>query len=663
MRTGRGEFLAELRPAIPVFVRFGGIDYDADDAAAGKLDDFIRRAQRILATYGGYLLQLTLGDKGAYLFAVFGSPLAHEDDAARAAAAALELRRLDGVTAVSGIQVGIAHGRLRSGTYGHSARRTFVCLGDAVNLAARLMTSTPPGQVYVAEAVQRQAGETFTWERVPDLVVKGKAEPVATYALTGVARPWSRRQGGDQLALVGRRAELATLEVALDHALERRGCAVGIVAEAGVGKSRLIAEFVRSVPIAGVLAFGECPGFGTNASYSVWQEIWRSLLRVDDRQPEDVQTAAIESALAAIDPGLVQRAPLVGPVLGIAIPDNDLTAAFDAKLRKASLEDLLAECLRARAAEQPIVLVLEDCHWIDPLSRDLLEVLVRAAAELPVLVVIAYRTDGRPGLEHLPQFTQIDLRALDESAAEELIRAKVEQLFGEGVAAPPALVELVAARCEGNPFYVEELLTYIRGMGVDPLDEAGLRGLQLPESLHSLILSRVDTLGEDPRRTLKVASVVGRTFRAAALPGIYPELGSADDVRSHLRTLIALDLVTIDDQDDDCYVFNHGVTQEVTYESLPFAIRADLHERTGGYIEETEADAIGLHLDLLAHHYWHSENLEKKRSYLVRAGDAAQANYANAAAIDYFERVAPLVDRARAGRSDAQAGQGARAGR
>ena len=212
------------------------------------------------------------------------------------------------------------------------------------------------------------------------------------------------------------------------------------------------------------------------------------------------------------------------------------------------------------------------------------------------------------------------------------------------MAAPPALVELVAARCEGNPFYVEELLTYIRGMGVDPLDEAGLRGLQLPESLHSLILSRVDTLGEDPRRTLKVASVVGRTFRAAALPGIYPELGSADDVRSHLRTLIALDLVTIDDQDDDCYVFNHGVTQEVTYESLPFAIRADLHERTGGYIEETEADAIGLHLDLLAHHYWHSENLEKKRSYLVRAGGAAQANYANAAAIDYFERAAPLVD-------------------
>ena len=145
LRTGRGEFLAELRPAIPVFVRFGGIDFDADDAVS-TLDDFVRSAQRILTGYGGNLLQLTLGDKGAYLYAVFGSPLAHEDDAGRAAAAALDLLELEHATAVSGLQIGITTGRLRSGTYGHTMRRTFVCLGDAVNLAARLMSKAPPGR-------------------------------------------------------------------------------------------------------------------------------------------------------------------------------------------------------------------------------------------------------------------------------------------------------------------------------------------------------------------------------------------------------------------------------------------------------------------------------------------------------------------------------------
>ena len=147
LRTGRGEFLAELRSAIPVFVRFGGIDYDEDDDAIAKLDEFVSGAQRIFDRYGGNLLQLTLGDKGAYLYAVFGSPLAHEDDAARAAAAALEVRALEGATAASGIQIGITQGRLRSGTYGHDRRRTFVCLGDAVNLAARLMARAPEGGI------------------------------------------------------------------------------------------------------------------------------------------------------------------------------------------------------------------------------------------------------------------------------------------------------------------------------------------------------------------------------------------------------------------------------------------------------------------------------------------------------------------------------------
>ena len=149
LRSGRGEFLADLRPAYPVFLRFGGIDYDDDDEAIAKLDDFVRRAQQIMAGFGGNVLQLTLGDKGAYLYGVFGSPVAHEDDAARAAAAALELRDLERTTEATGIQIGVTHGRLRSGTYGHAMRRTFVCLGDAVNLSARLMSAAPVGHIYV----------------------------------------------------------------------------------------------------------------------------------------------------------------------------------------------------------------------------------------------------------------------------------------------------------------------------------------------------------------------------------------------------------------------------------------------------------------------------------------------------------------------------------
>ena len=326
LSTGRGEFLAELRPAIPVFVHFAGIDFDEDDDAAAKLDDFVRRAQRICADYGGNLLQMTIGDKGAYLYAVFGSPHAHEDDGARAAAAALDLRALDGVTAVSDLKIGIAHGRLRSGTYGHEMRRTFVCLGDAVNLAARLMARAAAGQVYVSESAKELAGESFTWESLPKMTVKGKAEPVAVYALTGTSGRTSRRQKRYELEIVGRQAELAALSAALERTLELSGNVVGISAEAGLGKSRLVAEFVRAVRAGGgFVAFGECPAFGTNADYFVWQEIWRSLLGVDERGTEAEQRVAVERALEEIDPALVQRAPLLGPLLGITIPENDLT--------------------------------------------------------------------------------------------------------------------------------------------------------------------------------------------------------------------------------------------------------------------------------------------------------------------------------------------------
>ena len=649
LRAGRGEFLAELRPAFPLFVQFSGIDYDNDDNAIRKLDRFVRDVQLILTSYGGNLLHLTLGDKGAYLCAVFGSPIAHEDDAARAGAAALELRDLESTTVVSDVKIGIAHGRLRSGTYGHARRQTFTCLGDAANLSARLMTKAPPGQIYVTEQVRRAAGEVFTWEQLTPITVKGKTEPVSVFALTGSKRHASRRQAGYELPIVGRWAELGTLTEKLDAALDGHGHVVGISAEAGMGKSRLVAEFMRTAKPRGiVVAVGECQAYGTNTSYFVWREIWSTLFRLDDNVPEQEQVQALEAELAAIDPALVPRAPLLQGLLDLHIPDNELTAPFDAKLRKTSLEGLLVECLRARASEMPLVIVLEDCHWLDPLSRDLLEVVARTLPNLPVLIVLAYRPSTEVGgglaIESLPHFDEIALDELDRQHAATLIRSKLAQMLGVDVDVPAALVELVTTRAQGNPFYIEELLRFIRSKGVDLQDETALTRLELPESLHSLILSRIDTLGEAPRRTIKVASILGRVFSAPFLPGVYPELGEFSEIKEHLATLGALDLVKIDAETEQRYIFKHAVTQEVAYQSMPFATRSMLHERVGGFIETSEADAIERNLDLLAHHYWHSGNLAKKCEYLRRAGIAAQAAYANAAAIDYFERLAPLVE-------------------
>ena len=649
IRTGGGEFLAELRPAYPVFLRFGGIDYDDDDGAIQKLDRFVQRAQQIMAGYGGNVLQLTLGDKGAYLYGVFGSPTAHEDDAARAAAATLELRDLERTSDVTGIQIGIGHGRLRSGTYGHRMRRTFVCLGDAVNLAARLMSKAPEGSIYVSDDVRSDAGDAYIWEDLPPLALKGKALPVRAHALTGSLERASHRKLRFELPLIGRTTELELLEQALEQSLDGRSSIVGIAAEAGMGKSRLVAEFVRSARRRGLfVGFGECQSFGATTPYLAWREIWRRLLHLDDDLSDEWQVARIDELLTAIDPLLAARAPLLGGLVGLDIPDSELTATFDAKLRKTSLEDLLGEMLRARAASEPLVLVLEDCHWIDELSRDLLGALARVAASLPVMVVLAYRPIGEPGgglgLERLPSFVEIALDQLGEADAAALIASKLRQTVGEESEASPALITLVTERSGGNPFYIEELVSFVAGQGIDLTDERAVRNVELPESLHSLILSRIDTVGEEPRRTLKVASVVGRVFEAPVLRGAYPELGELETVTDHLGRLRESDLVNLDREAEQAWMFKHLATQEVAYESLPFAVRAMLHGRVGDYIERAAGDSVDQRLDLLAHHYWHSDDQPKKVDYLRRAALAAQASYANAAAIDYFERLVPLID-------------------
>lgn len=648
LRTGSGEFLTELRPAYPLFARFGGIDYDDDDAPA-KLDDFVRRVQRIFTTYGGNLVHLSVGDKGAYLYGVFGSPVAHEDDAARAAAAALDLRELPKVTAVNELQVGIAYGRLRSGMYGHEQRQAFTCLGDAVNLAARLMSHASYGEIFVAAAVRNAARGSFGWRMLEPLHVKGKREPVQAYALTASAkRVQPGEPGAPQLPMIGRTAELGFLASTLDAALAGEGAVVGIAADAGMGKSRLIAEFAHHAAARGLrVATGECQAFGSNTSYFAWRDVWHALFGVEDTAPNADNVHTVEAALAAIDPALVPRAPLLSAMLDVSIKDNDLTASFDAKLRKTSLETLLADCLRARAAE-PLVIVLEDCHWLDPLSRDLLDVLARGLPGLACLFVVAYRPASEPGgglgLTKLPHFQEIALTELDPAQAASLITQKLRQVLRPERDAPAALVDLITQRAQGNPFYIEELVNYIASRGVDPQDAASIKALELPDSLHSLVLSRIDGVSEAPRRTLKVASVVGRVFRAPTLRGAYPDLGGANEISDHLATLGSVDLVHPEIEAEQSYIFKHAITLEVGYESMPFAFRAALHERIAAYIERTEGGAIDRHLDLLAYHYSRSENVAKKREYLALAGDAAQAAYANAAAIDYFERLAPLVE-------------------
>jgi len=646
LRAGQGEFLAELRPAVALFLRFEGIDYDADQAAGVKLDEFVRGVQRVLLRYEGTLIDISTGDKGSYLYAAFGAPVAHEDEVERAAAAALELRALAAeLTYLGPVQIGINRGRMRTGAYGGRTRRTYGVLGDATNLAARLMTAAEPGKILMSQSTFDAVDQAFTWEARPAIMVKGKAEPIEAVSLTGRSELSARDRAARRhlLPMVGREPEMAIITAGIRSALEGRGHVVGITAEAGMGKSRLVAEAVRAARGMRLSVYsGEAKSYGMHASYLVWSGIWRSILGVDaDRSVTD-QIADLESSIDELEPALLERVPLLGPLLNLTIPDNKLTQQFDPQFRKIWLERMLAELLRRVTQQKSLLIVLEDTHWIDPLSADLLKVLGSSMTNLPVLFLLAYRTDGAgegvaSTMASWPHFTEIALAELAPEQAEQWIAVKSTQLYGPDVRPPRAFVERLLARAEGNPFYIEEVLNYLRDHAISPRDAKALSGLDLPASLDSLVLTRIDQLEERPRSTLRVASVFGRTFNAGHLLGAYPELNGARGIQPELDELSRRGFVEL--EGGDSYSFRHGVIQEAAYGSLPFGLRRDLHGSVAGFLERSYADSIDTAIDLLAYHYFRGESWPKALDFNLRSAQQAQSEYSNAAAISAAENV------------------------
>jgi class 3 adenylate cyclase/tetratricopeptide (TPR) repeat protein len=653
VKSGLDRFQAELRPAVALFLRFGGINYDQDDAAGEKLDAYVRWVQRTAAVYDGALLQLTIGDKGSYIYIAFGAPVAHEDDVARAALAAIKLRSTPSELAFIGaVQIGISKGRMRVGPYGSPERSTYGVLGDHTNLAARLMQNAPPGDVLVSLAAQKDAVAAFEWESCSPIQAKGKSEPVIVFRLMA---PKARQESHLQesryaLPMVGRQEELAQVEQQLDQVFAGRGQILGITAEAGLGKSRLVAEIVRQASEQQLdILTGECQSYGTNISYHVWENIWQGFFGLDPDWTLEKQIRSLEASLEAISPRLARRLPLLGVVLNLTIPDNDLTQSMDAELRKASLEALLVDCVRARVETNPLVFVVDDAHWLDPLSNDLLEAVGRAITNLPVLILLAYRP---PELDHLqgpsvvslPHCTVMPLTDFTADEAERLITLKLAQVSGEDAKLPAAFIERITERAQGNPFYIEELINYLHDRDIDPTHISSLEQIDLPNSLHSLILSRIDQLNESQKITLKVASIIGRLFQRSWLWGVDPEIGDQEQVDDDLKELSRIDLTPLDQvAADEIYIFKHIVTREVAYESLPFSTRALLHGQLGVFIEQSYAHELEQYIELLAYHYDFSNIEDKKREYLRKAGDAARAAYANEPAIEYYRRLLPLL--------------------
>jgi class 3 adenylate cyclase/tetratricopeptide (TPR) repeat protein len=667
LQQGLGPFLAEFRPAVALFLRFGGIDYDADDEAGARLCAYIAWVQDVLAHYDGALLQVTTGDKGSYLYAAFGAPIAHEDDVRRALAAALELMAPPAELAFVGpARAGISRGLMWAGEYGGADRRTYGVMGNDVNVAARLMSTAQPGQILTTRRLEERAAPFFELRALPPVAIKGFAAPLAVFEVLGRrAAPAAPQQ--ELPAMVGRDGERRALLARLDGLLGGDGGVVLIEGEAGIGKSRLLDELGAAARRRGIRCLsGAGSGVEQSTLYHAWRPVVEELLGPLPESPEEraaAVAAALRAALAGADlpADAGELAPLLGAVLPLELPDSVASAALSGQVRAEVTRDLLAGLLR-RAAESPAILLIEDAHWLDSASWSLLQ---RVVAGVPALLaVVATRPLDEPAS---PEYAALCaapgglVLRLGPLAADDLLHLARRHLNVRELPEPAAA--LIVDRAGGNPFFCEEIAFALRDTGVlriegehcDLAPGAGDQAaLAFPDTLHGVIASRIDRLMPSQQVTIKVASAIGRQFSYSALADLYPIPGDRPHLDFDLDVLARRELTPLAALEPErSYIFKHVITQEVAYNMMLFAQRQQLHERIGEWYERTIGDELDANAAVLAHHWTQAaaapadspRALRQAIRYSRRAGDHAARNNAHVEASRQFARVIELLGR------------------
>jgi adenylate cyclase len=626
---------------------------DPEEVRAFQNALFETLAQTI-ARYDGFVEKFV----GDAVLAVFGAPVAHEDDPERACDAALEM--LERSVALSEkwvarlgqpvtLHVGIHTGPVVAGGLGDAAGAAYAVTGDTVNTTSRLLAAAAPGTILVSDATHAFARHRFAFEPTGELALRGKAEPVVVHRLLGaLAEPGSARglaALGIAAPLVGRADELDQLLAAFDRMQRGRAQVVSLVGEAGTGKSRLIAEFFTRLEADGRLAGtavrrAACSSLG-EPTYGVFGALFREAYQVDPADSLDVAREKLAAGLRALG-ARDEEAQAIAPVLSYVLGREGETHP-DVEPEQLQRQIVLAAraLVERRLEQQPLLLLVEDLHWADAASVDLMRHVVDQLADRPLMLLLSHRPDALPPLVARAAQSVIRLAplSLDDT------RALVAGLFGSSDGdLLTQLQEFVATRAGGNPFFVEELVRSLVGKGV--LVRRGDRwvctaeceAVDVPPTLHGLLLSRVDRLPADARRLLQEAAVLGAVFDEALLRGV----AAAGPGAAALDQLVAADLIQAVGhwREGGRYRFTHALVHEVVYQNLLLSRRIELHERVARALER----AAGPHperlsdLEALGHHWSLSADRPRGARYLLAAGDWARAVYANDDAIRHYER-------------------------
>ncbi len=680
--AGQGSWLAELRRVSILFINL-------PDLTLTTPLDTIQRAVQTLQTalyhYEGSVNKIGMDDKGTTLVAALGlPPLAHEDDAARAVEAALEMQLALSETLQWRCAIGITTGRAFCGSVGNKTRREYTMMGDMVNLGARLMQAAlARGYSILCDQPTYQATQTSAqlehllgvdlddsgavgdvphFETLEPIKVKGKAKLIPIYRPSGQER-MTISVPDFQAELVGRNAEQTLLTKQLQ--ILRRGDSGGVViieGEAGIGKSQLVANLLEQTQMAGITALiGAGETIAKSTPYYAWRPVFKQLFKVEGQTNKNTITRRSHVlSLLPTDPQLLKLIPLLNAVLSLGLSDNGLTAQMGGEARAHNTHKLLIHLLQTAADLNPTMIIIEDAHWLDSASWALLRQVCQNVQ--PLLLIIVIRPLPKPWPVEYDDILKVDstqhlkLGLLSQEDTLTLVqhRLNVNSL-------PQAVADLIINKAEGHPFFSEELAYALRDKGLIKISNghchitaevSRLDSINFPQTIQGIITSRIDRLVPEQQLALKVASTIGRSFTVQILHDIYPVKADKPDLLQHLDSLTQLDLLTLDTPEPEtAYMFKHALTKDVSYNLMAFAQRQHLHQAVAEWYEQTYIDELVPFYPLLAHHWQmsigqhqvKSQFVLKSINYLEMAGEQALRDGVYQEAVDFFNKIINLV--------------------
>jgi adenylate cyclase len=553
---------------------------------------------------------------GDGIMAVFGAPVAHEDHARRACYAALrmlddvseyaaELRRKHGLNFST--RIGINSGEVIAGAIGDGSDGNYTAIGHTVGLAQRMESLAEPGRAYLAEAAAEQAAGYLDLDDLGEFEIKGSSRPVRVYELEGIGSArsrldLSRERGFSQF--VGREQELAALDEGLEAAQQGTGAVVGIAAEAGLGKSRLTAEFAERCRAHGIEVYeAQAQAHGQETPFAPVLQILRAYFGVTDSDSDQISREKIAGRALLLDPGLIDDLPVLFDFMGLADRDRP-GPQLSAEARQRALRGLLCKLLHAPNRREASVNVIEDLHWMDAGSDALLGELLGSVEGTKTFVILNFRPEYSPSWGELSNYRQIPLEPLGPADTGSLLR----DLVGEDPSLD-GLAELIHERTEGNPFFIEEIVRELAESGALEGERGAQRlvqpvcDLKVPASVQTVLAARIDRLDADAKRLLQAMSVAGKEVAQPALMQV-SGFDDEDDCGAALKRAIDAEfLYEAELYPERVIAFRHPLTLEVAYGTQLADQRARTHAAVARATMDLNPDRHDELAGLIAHHF------------------------------------------------------------